>query len=136
MNNLDPEKQEKLKEERRMKEEEAKKEAKKNEELAALKRAASFQYSQPRIKMTRANAPCSSCHQMGHWATDPGKYLQIFSILSGTKNLSLFRMSSQGTECDDQASTSCQPSTRRSSGRKPRSEIKRLLKLHSVFRRF
>ena len=85
MNNLDPEKQEKLKEclkeERRMKEEEAKKEAKKNEEFAALKRAASFQYGQPRVKMTRANAPCRSCHQMGHWATDPGIYKKFFFSL-------------------------------------------------------
>ena len=84
MNNLDPEKQEKLKEclkeERRMKEEEAKKEAKKNEEFAALKRAASFQYGQPRVKMTRANAPCRSCHQMGHWATDQGIYKKFFSL--------------------------------------------------------
>ena len=130
MNNLDPEKQEKLKEclkeERRMKEEEAKKEAKKNEEMAALKRAASFQYSQPRVKMTRANAPCRSCHQMGHWATDPGKYLQniLFHTFFGTKTLPLFRIPSQRTERGDQAGTHCKPSTRRSSRQKSRPEMK------------
>ena len=105
MNNLDPEKQEKLKEclkeERRMKEEEAKKEAKKNEEFAALKRAASFQYGQPRVKMTRANAPCRSCHQMGHWATDPGIYKKIsFSLpCLELKFNFFFRVPPQRTKC-------------------------------------
>ena len=87
MNNLDPEKQEKLKEclkeERRMKEEEAKKEAKKNEEFAALKRAASFQYSQPRV----------------------GQLTQVFtknfffSTFFGTKIRFLFRVPPQRTKC-------------------------------------
>ena len=86
INNLDADKQERLKEclkeERRMKEEEVKTEAKKNEEFAALKRAATYQYGQPRMKLTRTNAPCRSCHQLGHWANDPGiyKFFFLFSI--------------------------------------------------------
>ena len=82
---MDADKQERLKEalkeERRAKEEEAKK----KEELAALKRASTFQFGQPRAKLSRANAPCRSCHQLGHWASDPGNYknflLLLFSIL-------------------------------------------------------
>ena len=44
-----------------------------------------------------------------------------------------FKMSSQGAERGDQTSASQQPSTRRSSGWKPRAEImKRLSKLHCI----
>ena len=63
-----------MKEERRAKEEEAKK----KEELAALKRASMIQFGQPRVKLSRANAPCKACHQLGHWANDPGNYIPSF----------------------------------------------------------
>ena len=81
--NLDADKQERLKEalkeERRAKEEEAKK----KEEFAAMKRASTFQYGQPRVKLSRTNAPCRVCHQLGHWANDPGNYnfFSLFSLL-------------------------------------------------------
>ena len=81
--NLDADKQERLKEvlkeERRAKEEEAKK---KNEEFAAMKRASTFQYGQPRVKLSRTNAPCRVCHQLGHWASDPGNYKFFFPLFS------------------------------------------------------